>query len=121
MRKYLFNKGFRYRVNVKDILGSPDIVLKKYNTIIFVNGCFWHGHKDIECKEYKIPQKNTEWWLNKIKRNIDRDEKNIKALIENRWNVIIIWECQLKKSKREKTLSGIVDKLYQAVLEKYKI
>ena len=57
VRKYLFNKGFRYRVNVKDILGSPDIVLKKYNTIIFVNGCFCHGHKDIECKEYKIPQK----------------------------------------------------------------
>lgn len=99
VRKYLFACGFRYRINVKKLPGTPDIVLPKYKTAIFVNGCFWHGHKN--CRYFVIPKTRTEWWLDKINRNIDRDQANILALKKSGWRVITIWECQLKPAIRD--------------------
>lgn len=105
VRKYLFSKGFRYRKNDKRYPGKPDIVLPKYRTIIFVNGCFWHGHKD--CKYYVVPKTNTDFWLNKINHNIERDQKQINQLKMEGWNVIVVWECQLKQEKQNDTLMSI--------------
>ena len=105
VRKYLFACGFRYRINVKKLPGPPDIVLPKYKTAIFVNGCFWHGHKN--CRYFVIPKTRTEWWLDKINRNIDRDQANILALKKLGWRVITIWECQLKPAIRDDTLLNL--------------
>lgn len=105
VRKYLFSKGFRYRKNDKRYPGKPDIVLPKYRTIIFVNGCFWHGHKG--CKYYVVPKTNTDFWLNKINHNIERDQKQINQLKMEGWNVIVVWECQLKQEKQNDTLMSI--------------
>jgi len=105
VRKFLFSKGFRYRVHVKSLTGKPDIVLKKYNTAIFIHGCFWHGHK--KCKYFVIPKTRTEWWLNKIKRNKLSDEKNIKLLEKDSWNVLTIFECELKPLSRERTFNNL--------------
>ncbi len=99
VRKYLFSKGFRYRKNDKRYPGKPDIVLPKYRTIIFVNGCFWHGHGG--CKYFVVPKTNTKFWINKINHNIERDQKQINQLKMEGWNVIAVWECQL----RNKTIS----------------
>ncbi len=109
--KYLFSKGFRYRKNDKRLPGTPDIVVPKYKTVIFVNGCFWHGHQG--CKYYVVPKTNTEFWLNKINTNIIRDEAKRKQLEEAGWNVIVVWECELKPEKRNNTLELLVSKLYQ--------
>ncbi|MFA8434137.1 MAG: very short patch repair endonuclease [Marinifilaceae bacterium] len=98
VRKYLFSKGFRYRLNVKNLPGKPDIVLRKYNTIIFVNGCFWHGHKG--CKYFVVPKTRTEWWLSKISETQNRDRKNYENLKAMGWKVIVIWECQLKDTRK---------------------
>lgn len=95
VRKYLFSKGFRYRKNDRRYPGSPDILLPKYKSAIFVNGCFWHGHKS--CGTYKSPNTNTEFWDQKIDRNRERDRNNIDLLVEMGWMVIIVWECELKK------------------------
>ena len=95
VRKFLHSKGFRYRLNVKSLQGKPDIVMKKYNVVIFVNGCFWHGHED--CRFYKEPKTNTEWWKKKIQNNIIRDRRNRLKLMETGWNVLTIWECDLRK------------------------
>ena len=105
VRKYLFACGFRYRINVKKLPGTPDIVVPKYKTAIFVNGCFWHGHKN--CRYFVIPKTRTEWWLDKINRNIDRDQANILALKKSGWRVITIWECQLKPAIRDDTLLNL--------------
>ena len=105
VRKYLFACGFRYRINVKKLPGTPDIVLPKYKTAIFVNGCFWHGHKN--CRYFVIPKTRTEWWLDKINRNIDRDQANILALKKSGWRVITIWECQLKPAIRDDSLLNL--------------
>ena len=105
VRKHLFSHGYRYRINNKRLPGSPDIVLKKYKTIIFVNGCFWHGHE--ECKHYVIPKSNTEYWENKIKKNKERDTKQRALLRKLGWHIIIIWECQLLPTKRKQTLEGL--------------
>ena len=94
VRKYLFSKGFRYRKNDKKLSGTPDIVLSKYKKVIFVNGCFWHGHKG--CKYSKLPQTRQSFWKNKIYQNIDRDKRNLKRLNEEGWNTIIVWECDLR-------------------------
>jgi DNA mismatch endonuclease, patch repair protein len=94
VRKFLHAHGFRYRLHVKDMPGKPDIVLPKYKTVIFVHGCFWHGHEG--CKYYVVPKTRTEWWLEKIGKNIENDEKHAKALQEDGWRVITIWECNLK-------------------------
>lgn len=109
VRKYLFAQGFRYRKNVRNLPGTPDIVLSKYKTVIFVNGCFWHGHKD--CRYFVIPKTNTEFWVNKISANRNRDEINIQKLIELKWKVIVVWECQLKKGKTDETLQRLVKKI----------
>ena len=106
VRKYLFSKGFRYRINVKSLPGSPDIVLKKYNTAIFINGCFWHGHEG--CKYFVWPKTRKEFWQEKIQSNIQRDNKNIALLKDEGWNVITIWECELKKDKVQSTLENLI-------------
>lgn len=95
IRKFIFAKGFRYRLHDKKLPGKPDLVLPKYKTVIFVNGCFWHGHKN--CKKFVIPKSRTDYWENKIKNNVLRDIKNTKELKSQGWNVIVIWECQIKK------------------------
>ncbi len=105
VRKFLFTCGFRYRLHKKDLPGNPDIVLKKFNTVIFINGCFWHGHAN--CQYFVIPKTRTEWWLNKINHTKKNDKKNYKALKEMGWNVVIIWECQLKKSRINTTLEKL--------------
>lgn len=107
VRKALFANGFRYRKNDRRLPGTPDIVLPKYRTVIFVNGCFWHGHTG--CKYFVVPKTNTEFWLNKIKSNIDRDAIKATQLKELGWRVITVWECELKKDKREQTLESIIN------------
>ena len=114
VRKYLFLKGLRYRKNVKTLPGKPDVVLKKYKTVIFVNGCFWHGHQG--CKYFVMPKSNTEYWNKKITGNVERDKNVIMQLEELGWNVITVWECQLKKDKRENTL----EYLYYNILRNIK-
>ena len=113
VRKYLFSKRLRYRKNVKTLPGKPDIVLPKYKTIIFVNGCFWHVHQN--CKYFVMPKSNTEYWKNKISNNIARDQIIYKRLSNLGWNILIIWECELKKDKRESTL----EHLYYNILKNY--
>lgn len=107
--KYLFSQGFRYRRNVKKLPGTPDIVLKKYKTVIFVNGCFWHMHEG--CKYFVWPKDNSEFWKNKLLANKERDEKKKKGIEELGWKVIVVWECQLKKAERERTLNWLVEKI----------
>ena len=109
VRQFLFANGYRYRLNDKKLPGKPDIVLPKYKTVIFVHGCFWHGHTN--CKYYVIPKTNTDWWLTKIEGNIANDEKAVKALKEDGWKIITIWECDLKPAKVEKTLTALLQKL----------
>lgn len=94
VRKYLFSKGFRYRKNVKNLPGCPDIVLRKYKTVIFVNGCFWHKH---DCPRFVWPSSNKEYWEPKILRNVERDERNTRLLRDSGWQVLVVWECELKK------------------------
>lgn len=105
VRKYLFSQGFRYRKNDKRLPGSPDIVLPKYKTVIFVNGCFWHGHEG--CKYFVRPKSNEDFWKNKIETNIARDKKKTEALEALGWNVIVVWECELKTQNKKDTLQNI--------------
>jgi DNA mismatch endonuclease, patch repair protein len=109
VRKFLHANGFRYRLHEKKLPGKPDIVLKKHITAIFVHGCFWHGHEG--CKYYVVPKTRTQWWLDKINRNKQKDEESYKTLREEGWNIITIWECELKRGKRKKTLKTLVEKL----------
>ena len=102
VRKYLFSKGFRYRKNVKELTGKPDIVLSKYKTIIFIYGCFWHGHR--KCKAAELPTSNVEYWTNKISSNITRDIQHREKLELLGWKVITIWECELKAKNRKERL-----------------
>ena len=98
VRKYLFSQGLRYRKNVSKLPGKPDIVLKKYKTVVFINGCFWHLHN---CKYFVWPKQNADFWRDKITGNEARDIKNYTALKEMGWRVITIWECELKQTKIE--------------------
>jgi DNA mismatch endonuclease (patch repair protein) len=109
VRKYLFSKGFRYRKNDARLPGKPDIVLPKYKTVIFINGCFWHKHEG--CKYFVWPKSNAEFWKEKIEKNADRDDKNYKLLEKAGWNIIIIWECELKSRVVESSLNRIVVEL----------
>ena len=93
VRNYLFLQGFRYRKNDKHLPGKPDIVLPKYKAVVFVNGCFWHGHTN--CIEYRLPKTNTEFWAEKTNNNILRDQENYKKLQELGWKVIVVWECEI--------------------------
>ncbi|HAN19793.1 MAG: very short patch repair endonuclease [Bacteroidetes bacterium GWC2_33_15] len=106
VRKFLFAHGFRFRINDNKLLGKPDIVLPKYKTAIFVNGCFWHGHTN--CKYSKIPRTRKEWWKNKIEATRKRDFKNYEALVINNWDVKIIWECELKTNNKQLTLDNLL-------------
>ena len=105
LRQSLWRHGFRYRVNVKSLPGSPDIVLPKYRTAIFVHGCFWHGHKD--CKNAQTPKSNTVFWKAKITRNQERDQEVWRQLEAKGWSVIIVWECQLKKAVLDETIARV--------------
>lgn len=106
VRKYLFSRGLRFRVQVRKLPGTPDIVLPKYKTAIFVNGCFWHGHED--CKYFRLPKSNVEFWKEKIGRNIERDRESMQALLDLGWKIIRVWECELRnKANREDTLNKI--------------
>ena len=112
VRKFLHANGFRYRLHVKDLPGKPDIVLPKYKTVIFVHGCFWHGHSS--CKYFTIPKTNSAWWSNKINYNIANDKKAIKYLKRRGWKVLIIWTCGFKKDKTEKTLQKLIKKIQES-------
>lgn len=118
VRNWLWNHGYRYRLNVNSVPGRPDIVLRRYRTAIFVNGCFWHGHE--ECGKYSVPKSNTEFWLAKVKRNRERDQRNYKDLRDAGWHVIVIWECQLKKKNIDDTMRGVEHSLSLNLLDIYK-
>ena len=105
VRKWLWAHGYRYRLNVKSVPGKPDIVMRKYRTAIFVNGCFWHGHKG--CKQFVLPKTNTEFWQNKIAHNRQRDQRNVALLRSNGWQVITLWACSLTKDKLENTMQQV--------------
>jgi len=109
VRKFLFSKGFRYRINVKNLQGKPDIVLPKYKTIIFIHGCFWHGHQN--CEAATLPTSNIEYWTKKVSSNIARDFKNTQQLKSNGWKVITVWECELRKKVLNITLSELVSQV----------
>ena len=121
VRNRLWRKGFRYRIGTKDLPGSPDIVLPKYRTAIFVHGCFWHGHNG--CKYYTVPKTNTDFWVAKLARNKERDQEVWRKLEAKGWYVIIVWECQLKKGKIDETVERVAAEIvkngeaYQAALE----
>ena len=129
VRRGLWSRGFRYRLNHKRLPGHPDLVLRKYRTCIFVNGCFWHGHKvmdDVRCKKddiiessecCKIPKTNREFWVAKIRRNKERDKVEQRRLAEMGWHCITVWECELKPSKREETLESIAFTLNHIFLQ----
>lgn len=107
VRKYLFSKGFRYRKNVRALPGCPDVVLPKYRTVIFVNGCFWHKHN---CPRFVWPTTNREYWEPKILRNAERDRKNAELLRQQGWKVITVWECELKKNS-EICLNALINEI----------
>ena len=103
--KYLFAQGFRYRKNVRKLPGCPDIVLPKYKTVVFVNGCFWHKHS---CKRFVWPSSNEEYWRSKINGNVERDSKNYALLREIGWKVLIVWECELKRESFQDTMKTLI-------------
>ena len=109
VRQFLFSKGLRFRKNDKRYPGHPDIVLPKFNTIIFVHGCFWHLHEN--CRYAVMPSSNTDYWKNKLIGNRNRDKHNEELLISMGWKVIVVWECELKKDKREQTLYNLYDQI----------
>lgn len=102
VRRYFHSKGLRFKLHDKKLAGKPDMVFPKYNTVIHIHGCFWHGHKG--CRYFVMPKTRTEFWLNKINNNKKRDSKNILALKKDKWKIITIWECELQRDKRETTL-----------------
>ncbi len=113
LRKALFAQGYRYRINDKKLPGKPDLVLPKYRTVIFMHGCYWHGHEG--CKYFYIPKTNTEFWVNKISTNKERDSRNVEALLSAGWNVIIVWECMIAYTKEIGHVIGQIQKfLYSA-------
>ena len=119
VRRYLFAHGVRYRQNHPRLPGHTDIVIRKYRTVIFVNGCFWHGHEG--CKYFVLPKSRTEFWQAKIDRNRERDLEEQRKLAEMGWHCITVWECQLKPKVREKTLQSLEYTLYHIYLEDHKV
>lgn len=108
VRKYLFSRGLRYRKNVRTLPGCPDIVLRKYKAVVFVNGCFWHHHN---CGRFVWPASNEAYWHRKIDRNTERDKANIDKLTKDGWNVLIIWECEVKKTVADEHLNRLYDSI----------
>ncbi len=110
VRKYLFSRGLRFRIQVRKLPGNPDIVLPKYKTVIFVNGCFWHGHEG--CRYFRLPKSNVEFWKEKIERNVARDFRNEAELKTLGWRVIRVWECEIKTvAQREEYLKHLYDRI----------
>ena len=107
-RKYLFSKGFRYRKNDKRYPGKPDIVLPKFRTVIFINGCFWHKHEG--CRYFVWPKSNEEFWKNKINANAARDQKNYDLLEQQGWNTIIVWECEINNNFQN-TMNAVIEQI----------
>ena len=130
VRRWLWSHGYRYRLNVKGVPGKPDIVMRRYHTAIFVNGCFWHGHKLTESQIAeeqfvsseccRIPKTNRDFWIGKIRRNIERDHRNYQTLQENGWQVIVIWECQLTSTLIERTMLEVELLLNEKLLSLYR-
>ena len=106
VRKFLHAQGFRHKLHDKTLPGKPDLVFPKYKAVIFIHGCFWHGHHN--CRYFVVPKTKTEWWLHKINISKDNDAKAIKALRKEGWKIIAIWECNLKPAKVEKTLNSVL-------------
>ena len=109
VRKFLHSNGFRYRLHVKDLPGKPDLVLPKYNSVIFVHGCFWHAHKG--CNYFKLPKTNIDFWKEKLFGNKERDEKHTKELTISGWNVIVVWGCDLASKKRKSRLKNLINEI----------
>lgn len=109
VRKYLFSKGLRFRKNDRRYPGHPDVVLPKYKTVVFVNGCFWHRHEG--CRYASTPATNREFWNHKFEGNVERDAREQKELQEMGWKVIVVWECELKKAVREETLERLYNEI----------
>ena len=109
VRKYLFSRGLRYRKNDKRYPGQPDVVLPKYNTVVFIHGCFWHKHDD--CPHFTMPKVRIEFWDAKFSRNKNRDEKNTKSLESLGWRVIVVWECELRKPVRDERLERLYEEI----------
>ena len=107
VRSYLHGRGLRFRLHAKDLPGKPDIVLKKYKTVVFVHGCFWHQHQASTCTRSSVPKSNQEYWVPNLQKTVLRDTAHQKLLIELGWNVEIIWECQINKEGLEKLLEAI--------------
>lgn len=113
VRKLLFARGFRYRVNVRKLPGSPDIVLSKYRAVIFIHGCFWHGH---DCKNFRIPKTHSKFWADKIMKNQLRDQNVAKLLESTNWRVMVIWECRLKELRKDGKLTSFIDQVSQWIV-----
>lgn len=119
VRKFLFSRGYRYRLNHPRLPGHPDIVLRKFRTVIFVNGCFWHGHEG--CKYFVIPKSNTEYWTAKIERNRTRDKEELQQLAAMGWHCITVWECYLKPATRDNTLESLAYTLNRIYLQDHSV
>lgn len=119
VRKYLWASGYRYRLNHPRLPGRPDIVMRKYRTCIFVNGCFWHGHSG--CKYYTVPKSNTKFWTDKVNKNQERDVNVQHQLASMGWHCITIWECELKSDLREKTLESLTYTLNKIFLQDHSV
>ena len=118
VRKWLWAHGYRYRLNVKSVPGKPDIVMRKYRTAIFVNGCFWHGHEG--CSKFVMPKSNTDFWKTKIEYNRARDQKNYDILNQAGWQVIVIWQCNLTKDRLDPTMQSVSVALNRNLLKTLK-
>lgn len=110
VRRFLFANGFRFRLYRKDLPGKPDIVLPRYKTVIFINGCFWHGHPG--CKYATIPETNRKFWSNKISGNMERDKVTFSTLEKMGWRIIVVWQCELKPKKKDRTLQNLITELH---------
>ena len=119
VRKYLWRHGFRYRLNNPRLPGHPDIVLRKYRTCIFVNGCFWHGHDG--CKYFRMPKTNVDFWTKKIMRNKERDREEQQQLAKMGWHCITVWECELKPQVKDKTLQSLAFTLNHIFLQDHSV
>lgn len=117
LRSALFKAGFRFRKNDRRYLGTPDILLPHYKAVIFINGCFWHGHKN--CKLFRLPKTNTEYWKNKIKRNMERDKEIAKTYLEAGYRVAVVWECSITGSNRKKRLAGKTEEISEWLEEEF--
>ena len=109
VRKFLFGNGFRYKLHDKTLPGKPDLVFPKYKTVIFIHGCFWHGHEG--CKYFVVPKTRTEWWIDKINRNKQLDTENFRKLKKLGWKILTVFECKLRTGNKEKTLNQLATKL----------